>query len=90
MSAVTDYNTLRMQVWQAACEGRATYRPAQENNLYGSSPAQIFIDGQLVGDAKTVGYYVSPVTRDPYLETKLAPRTDFATAIAVAKYRETS
>lgn len=71
-----DYAALRAQVLAAAREGRATYLPA---GARANPTAQIFIDGEYIGQASTVAHYVRTDHDNPasvYAETVLLPGRD--------------
>lgn len=50
-----DYNALREYVAEAAAEGRATFLPAGARD---NATALILVDGEVVGEAVTVGHLV--------------------------------
>jgi len=52
-----EYDRLRHLVLIAARKGRATYLPAGARN---QRCAQIYVDGELVGESVTIGHYVRP------------------------------
>ncbi|MFA5712334.1 hypothetical protein [Mycolicibacterium sp.] len=70
-----DYDALRELVLIAARQGRATYLPAGARD---NTTAQVYIDGELVGQASTVMHYVreDPENTSRYGESKLIPGYD--------------
>jgi hypothetical protein len=69
-----DYQQLRRDVLHAAREGRATYLPAGARH---NATAQVFIDGNLIGQASSLMHYVrvaDDTTR--FGESKLIPGYD--------------
>lgn len=70
-----NYEQLRIDVLQAAREGRATYLPAGARD---NATAQVFIDGELIGQASTVAHYVreDPSNTTTFGERKLLPGYD--------------
>lgn len=75
---MTDYNALRAEVLAAAREGRATYLPAGARD---NRTAQVFIDGELVGQASTCMHYVredptAPASATMFGERPLIPGYD--------------
>lgn len=71
-----DYDALRAAVLVASREGRATCLPAGARD---NATAQVFIDGELIGQASTLMHYVreDPAsTTSRYQEVKLVPGYD--------------
>lgn len=70
-----DYDALRVAVLAAAREGRATYLPAGARD---NATAQVFIDGELIGQASTLMHYVreDPDATSRYQEVKLVAGYD--------------
>jgi hypothetical protein len=69
-----DYQQLRRDVLQAAREGRATYLPAGARH---NATAQVFIDGNLIGQASSLMHYVRVADDSPrFGESALIPGYD--------------
>lgn len=71
----TNFEQLRIDVLNAAREGRATYLPAGARD---NRTAEVYIDGKLVGQASTVAHYVreDPDNATRFGERKLLPGYD--------------
>ncbi|ART70449.1 hypothetical protein BTO20_19445 [Mycobacterium dioxanotrophicus] len=71
----TNFEQLRIDVLNAAREGRATYLPAGARDNH---TAEVYIDGQLVGQASTVAHFVreDPESTTRFGERKLLPGYD--------------
>ncbi|MFZ2526643.1 MAG: hypothetical protein WAX14_03160 [Rhodococcus sp. (in: high G+C Gram-positive bacteria)] len=68
-----DYNALRVRVLEAAYEGRATYLPAGARD---NRTAEVFIDGERIGQASSLCHYVRPEAGRTFQEVKLVPGYD--------------
>lgn len=70
-----NYEQLRIDVLNAAREGRATYLPAGARD---NTTAQVFIDGELIGQASTLMHFVreDPDNTTRFGEPKLIPGYD--------------
>lgn len=70
-----NYEQQRIDVLNAAREGRATYLPAGARD---NATAQVFIDGELIGQASTLMHFVreDPANTTMFGERKLLPGYD--------------